>query len=494
MAMMTAAEAPGVQLAKSESRKDEIFTNCGKADDQETPAKRAKQKLTRVPFTVSRLMEFCTRRELVNQTGHDVSEWALVVLKELVDNAIDACEEAEIAPVISVTVGRGSIAIEDNGPGLPAKTIEGVLDYTVRVSSREAYASPTRGAQGNALKTILPMAYVLDERHGEQAYGETVIEARGIAHHIAFAVDHIRQEPKIRHTTMPSPVVRGTKVTVKLPAVQYGSYEIDIIEHCKEGFLRLAESYVWLNPHLSLRVSWDGEVKIDVKASNPTWDKWLPSLPTSPHWYDKSRFRRYMAAHIANRGNITVREFISEFRGLSSTAKQKLRCWRRSAPRMSHCMIFSDATRPTATTSQAAGRAPEAQQAGAARPAWRDRQGTSLPRSWKRRAAIPRRSPTIEGMAKRTAFHGWSSSRSAFTATVSPLVTGQVESLSPASIGRPASTILSGGLGEAARGSTASWPRSAPIPLSLSSLFCISRVRAWLTRTEASRRSWSKAT
>jgi DNA topoisomerase VI subunit B len=52
---------------------------------------------------------------------------------------------------------RGSIVIEDNGPGIPAKTIDGVLDYSIRVSSREAYVSPTRGAQGNALKTILPM-------------------------------------------------------------------------------------------------------------------------------------------------------------------------------------------------------------------------------------------------------------------------------------------------------------------------------------------------
>jgi hypothetical protein len=108
-----------------------------------------------------------------------------------------------------------------------------------------------------------------------------------------------------------------------LPAVQYGSCEVDIIEHCKERFLALAESYAWLNPHLSLRVSWNGEVKIDVKASNPAWAKWLPSWPTSPHWYDKSRFRRCMAAHIANRGDITVREFVSEFRGLSSTAKQR---------------------------------------------------------------------------------------------------------------------------------------------------------------------------
>jgi hypothetical protein len=30
-----------------------------------------------------------------------------------------------------------------------------------------------------------------------------------------------------------------------------------------------------------------------------------------------------MAAHIAHRGTITVREFVSEFRGLTGTAKQK---------------------------------------------------------------------------------------------------------------------------------------------------------------------------
>src|SRR5262249_4292970 len=156
------------------------------------PAKR----LTRVPFKVSRLMEFCTRRELINQTGHDVREWPLVVIKELVDNALDACEEAEIAPVISVTVKDHHIIVRDNGPGIPAKPVEGVLDYGIRVSSREAYVSPTRGAQGNALKTILPMAYVINEHRGEGAVGSTVVEANGIAHHIAFSVDHIKQEPK----------------------------------------------------------------------------------------------------------------------------------------------------------------------------------------------------------------------------------------------------------------------------------------------------------
>jgi len=150
--------------------------------------------LTRVAFRVSRLMEFCTKRELQNQTGHSVDAWPLVTLKELMDNALDACEEAEIAPVISISVGDGSITIRDNGAGIETSIIKSILDYTIRVSSREAYVSPTRGAQGNALKTILAMGYVLDrEDVGSEAdaAGVTIIETRGIEHRIEFRVDHI---------------------------------------------------------------------------------------------------------------------------------------------------------------------------------------------------------------------------------------------------------------------------------------------------------------
>src|SRR5262249_6562795 len=195
---------------------------------------------------VERLMEFCTRRELINQTVHEVYEWLLVVIKELVDNALDACEETDIAPVISIAVKGRFIIVKDNGSGIPPPTIDSVLDYSIRVSSREAYVSPTRGAQGNALKTILPMAYVLNDHRGEDAIGNTIIEANGIAHHIAFSVDHIRQEPRIAHTTKRSAVVRGTKVTVELPSDEEG-YRTDIIEYGKEKFLHLAEGYAWLN-------------------------------------------------------------------------------------------------------------------------------------------------------------------------------------------------------------------------------------------------------
>jgi DNA topoisomerase VI subunit B len=151
----------------------------------------AAHRLSRETFKTSRLLDFCSERELTKQIGHSSDQWPLVILKELVDNAIDAAEEAGIAPVIQVEVANGTITITDNGPGIPAETVAGVLDFSVRVSSREAYVSPTRGAQGNALKIIVAMAFALDG-----ARGETVIESRGVKHEITFKVDHIRHEPR----------------------------------------------------------------------------------------------------------------------------------------------------------------------------------------------------------------------------------------------------------------------------------------------------------
>src|SRR6516165_1445106 len=108
-------------------------------------------RLERVAFKTSRFLDFASERELTAQIGHPVEEWPLVILKELVDNALDGCEEAEVAPSVSIAVDTtaGTISIADNGPGIAPRTITDIIDYTVRVSSREAYVSPTRGAQGN---------------------------------------------------------------------------------------------------------------------------------------------------------------------------------------------------------------------------------------------------------------------------------------------------------------------------------------------------------
>jgi hypothetical protein len=267
-------------------------------------------------------MEFCSVRELQNQTGHSIHDWPLVVGKEIMDNALDGAEEAEVAPDITVIVEPETITIQDNAGGIAAETIESILDYSIRVSSREAYVSPTRGAQGNALKTILAMSYVLDRRIGsDAAAGVTIIETRGVEHRIEFRVDHVNNQPKINHATAPSAVKTGTRLTIKWPP------ESKLLEYAENRFKQLIESYVWFNPHLSLRGVWFGREFVNVSAINPNWEKWRPRNPTSAHWYDDTRLRRYLAAHVARDRDLgqhrTVREFVSEFRGLSGSAVQR---------------------------------------------------------------------------------------------------------------------------------------------------------------------------
>ena len=219
----------------------------------------ARHTLKRQTFRTPRLLDFGSERELVKQIGHPVDKWPLVVLKELIDNAIDAAEEVGTPPVIRVEVNKTEVIIADNGPGIAPETIAGILDFSVRVSSREAYVSPTRGAQGNALKTIVAMPFALDG-----ARGETVIESLGTAHRIAFRVDHVRQEPKIDHVRERSSVRNGTRITVRWPVCARSK-----MTEARPHFLQMAEDFGWLNPHLSLSVTWDGKRSVDFKASDP---------------------------------------------------------------------------------------------------------------------------------------------------------------------------------------------------------------------------------
>jgi hypothetical protein len=88
----------------------------------------------------------------------------------------------------------------------------------------------------------------------------------------------------------------------------------------------MVENFACFNPHATLSLQWfDQTVKFS--ATNPKWQKWLPSDPTVPGWYSRERRERLIAGYIADDEDHgkdrTVREFVSEFHGLTSTAKQK---------------------------------------------------------------------------------------------------------------------------------------------------------------------------
>lgn len=295
--------------------------------------------LRRSMFEVSRVLEYFTERELSYQTGHSRDTWPLVILKELLDNALDACENASIAPEIKVELHHSgeqffTIAVEDNGPGIQPEVVAKILNFLTRTSDKEAYVSPTRGTQGNALKTVFAIPYVLSTHSPQE--GVCQVESSGIRHIIRVKLDMIKQEPRIKHEQVEIVKKRGCRVTVRL--------ENTGIPHSFAGeqFLQILSDYHLFNPHLSLSVRTNLQeplynetndeptyidIERDYKATNPEWPKWKPSDLTSPLWYSTEDLKKLILSHVALAQDgarvLTLREFVSQFRGITSTAKQK---------------------------------------------------------------------------------------------------------------------------------------------------------------------------
>jgi DNA topoisomerase VI subunit B len=288
-------------------------------------------RLERTTFTTSRLLEFFTVEELRMQIGHGQPAWPVALLKELVDNALDACEAAGIAPEITVTVTQDSFAVQDNGPGLPAATLKRSLDYTVRVSDKAHYVAPTRGQLGNALKCLWAAPFVAT---GQQ--GQVEVTANGQKHIITVGLDHIAQRPALDHTTVENGTVKnGTSVQVHWP--QVASY----LDGTAGGIFykaspnhydcptaeTLLRNYAALNSHVTFTYIREGRQPITWHSSDPACRKWTAGDKTSPHWYTPDRLRGLIAAYIAAEREggraLSVRDFVAEFRGCSATGRLK---------------------------------------------------------------------------------------------------------------------------------------------------------------------------
>ncbi len=136
---------------------------------------RMSSDLKRTTFETSRLMEFFSEKELTMQIGHGMEWWPIAMVKELIDNGLDSCELAGVPPEITVHLEQHAISIQDNGPGIPAATVKRSIDYSIRVSDKSYYVSPTRGQLGNALKCVYAVPFVgwrkIPRYHGRMPSG-----------------------------------------------------------------------------------------------------------------------------------------------------------------------------------------------------------------------------------------------------------------------------------------------------------------------------------
>ena len=145
--------------------------------------------LNRTTFRTSRLLEFAPEKELIAQTGHEPDAWPVVILKELVDNAVDAAEEAGTPPVITVTVDRTGIIGRGQRPGHPGRRGRGHprLQRPGLVARGIRQPDPRRAGQRAQD----------DRRHAVRAGRRNAAGSRSRRgaqrHNIDFGVDRIRQ-------------------------------------------------------------------------------------------------------------------------------------------------------------------------------------------------------------------------------------------------------------------------------------------------------------
>jgi DNA topoisomerase VI subunit B len=276
--------------------------------------------MSRTTFTTSRLLEFFSEPELTKQIGHERELWPIATLKELIDNSLDACEASETAPKIDVVFGDDFFSVRDNGPGIPPDTIIGSLDFNVRISDKLHYVAPTRGQQGNALKTVWAAPFVF---HGGAASIE--VSAHGTRHQIEVELDRIGQQPEICHSTSVAEVKTGTFLRLTWPAV--ASY---LDPEDPSGFYsarQLLEAYSAMNPHAEFSLSRVGNGGCKrFLAGNTGWRKWLTNWPTSSHWYRPEDLQALLAAQIHHDQDggreRTVRQFLGGFNGLTGSKVQ----------------------------------------------------------------------------------------------------------------------------------------------------------------------------
>ena len=275
-------------------------------------------QLERVSFSTPRTAEYVEAGTLRLLTGVPEHRFGEAVLKELLDNALDACETAGVAPEITVTVTAASgtqdvawLTVTDNGPGIPPATVDGLCDFTTSTSDKAAYVSPSRGAMGNAWSTIVGIPYALGIRPGTVV----VIEACGIRHRIWPELE-LGHNLVIRHEHRPARDAGGTVVQVPLPAC----HQLDAAAWVR--------SYAAVNPHATFTVYLaDSEGGAGPETYKPAvhgdWVKWLPTSKTSPWWYSRTSLLRLISAHVAAGIDQPLGEFIREFDGLTGTAKAR---------------------------------------------------------------------------------------------------------------------------------------------------------------------------
>ncbi|HKM55930.1 MAG TPA: ATP-binding protein [Isosphaeraceae bacterium] len=214
----------------------------------------------RITFEREDWTAFRTVEGLQRRAGTSIADLAAVVVKELVDNALDAAGDCELG------LAHGVITVQDRGEGIPGNDQEIARIFSMnrpQISSKYLRL-PTRGSLGNGLRVVVGAVVATG--------GKLFVSTRGRRLEVIPDLASGQSEV-IRGDDFPIP---GTRIEVLLGAPLVPS-----------------------NDDL-----WMGMVAID--AARARESQYIGK--TSPHWYDLDSFHELV---MSVQNGITTRELIA---------------------------------------------------------------------------------------------------------------------------------------------------------------------------------------
>lgn len=241
-------------------------------------------------------------QELVKLCGVAQGRWPVYVVKELLDNAVAALEEQSTKnPMVRIVLDDAYIEVGENGGGIPDEVLDKILDFERFGGSNKHHKLPTRGAQGNAIMTLVGIAKAWDP-------DEMIIVTRPCGDQIGLDVqtDPIRQEVGIHYVSLGPP--GRSSIRIPLPELPWkrGGSEMDEVA-------QVVRQFAWMNPHVTFMIRDRGRM-----AAVPMDPDSGPALDGNPScgavsWFTNQELADRLAADVRARPGIRLSEWLSEF-------------------------------------------------------------------------------------------------------------------------------------------------------------------------------------
>lgn len=245
------------------------------------------------------LVDYFTEDGLIKQIGLTKDYWNNVVMKEIIDNALDAIEPLSNKEV-HIIQSDMSLGIYDSGEGISCETVKSIYDFRYYISKNRHFITASRGKQGNGLKTIISICYLKKYRLLWHTKDGVILE--GI-----IDSEKVKEgEIKVDFVEVGITDKRGIEI-----------YKFDL--HKSLYYKNYVYFYSVCNPDVSFHLSYIG-IEYHNPATAESVDK---SQNISLSYYDYNTFKRFITD--TQDGNTTYKQFLETYFGTRIKNKSRIK-------------------------------------------------------------------------------------------------------------------------------------------------------------------------